>query len=137
MNLTGNFSPDFSDQPGLPIEIYLCNKCEYETNSYILVWPVTSLSSVTLYHIFLPPTGVFSIPAEEAILSAAINYTNSSTVHFKLLPAYVLYTVGRFAVQCQYKQGSQTSGQTHNLTQITNKMVAMIEKVIQASPREC
>ncbi len=71
--------------------------------------------------------------AEEAFLSAVINYTNSSTVHFKLSPAYILYAVGRFALQRHYRRGSPASGQAHSVTSIANKMVAMTGKVIQAS----
>ncbi|XP_029350222.1 afadin [Echeneis naucrates] len=67
----------------------------------------------------------------DALLSAVINYTNTSTVHFKLSPAYALYVVGRFALQRHYRQGSSPSGQTHTVTSITNKMVAMTGKVIQ------
>ncbi|XP_040917465.1 afadin [Toxotes jaculatrix] len=78
------------------------------------------------------PFGIkFCNNSEEAFLSAVINYTNSSTVHYKLSPAYILYAVGRFALQRHYKQGSQPSGQTHSATSITNKMVAMTGKVIQ------
>ncbi|XP_070834683.1 afadin [Chaetodon trifascialis] len=90
---------DFTDQPGLPIEIKFCDN------------------------------------AEEAFLSAVINYTNSSTVHFKLSPAYVLYAVGRFALQRHHRQGSPLSGQPHNVMSIANRMVAMTGKVIQASTR--
>ncbi|XP_022606455.1 afadin-like [Seriola dumerili] len=70
-------------------------------------------------------------PDEEAFLSAVINYTNTSTVHFKLSPAYILYAVGRFALQRHYRQGSPPSRRTHSVTSITNKMVAMTGKVIQ------
>ncbi|KAM7403498.1 hypothetical protein PAMA_004114 [Pampus argenteus] len=68
-------------------------------------------------------------PADEAFLSAVINYTNSSTVYFKLSPAYILYAVGRFALQ---QQGSPLSGKTHSVTSIANKMVAMTGKRQQA-----
>ncbi|XP_038585533.1 afadin-like [Micropterus salmoides] len=78
------------------------------------------------------PIGIkFSDNSEEALLSAVINYTNSSTVHFKLSPAYILYAVGRFALQRHYRRGSPPSGQTHIVTSIANKMVAMTGKVIQ------
>lgn len=63
----------------------------------------------------LPPS------AEERFLSAVLHYTNSSTVHFKLSPAYVLYAAGRSALR------------THGGTRIINKSVAMAESVIQAS----
>ncbi|XP_034431340.1 afadin isoform X1 [Hippoglossus hippoglossus] len=69
--------------------------------------------------------------SEEAFLSAVINYTNSSTVHFKLSPAYILYAVGRFTLRRHHRQGSPRSGQTHGVTSITGKMVAMTRKVIQ------
>ncbi|KAM9842539.1 afadin [Aulostomus maculatus] len=67
-------------------------------------------------------------PLEDAFLSAVINYTNSSTVHFKLSPAYVLYAAGRFAL---HRQTPPPSGKTHRVTSITNKMAAMTGKVIQ------
>nr|XP_046268837.1 afadin [Scatophagus argus] len=95
LKLTGGLSPDFSDQPGLPIGIKFCDN------------------------------------SEEAFLSAVINYTNSSTVHFKLSPAYILYAAGRFKLQRQYRRGSPSSGQTHGVTSIANKMVAMTGKVMQ------
>ncbi|XP_035529456.1 afadin [Morone saxatilis] len=79
----------------------------------------------------LPIRIKFCDNSEEAFLSAVINYTNSSTVHFKLSPAYILYAVGRFALQRHYRQGSPPSGQTHSVTSIANKMVAMTGKVIQ------
>ncbi|XP_026161121.1 afadin [Mastacembelus armatus] len=78
------------------------------------------------------PIGIkFSENSEEAFLSAVINYINSSTVHFKLSPAYILYAVGRFALQCHCRRGSPSSGHTHSVTLITNKMVAMTGKVVQ------
>ncbi|KAF3700919.1 Afadin Afadin adherens junction formation factor [Channa argus] len=63
---------------------------------------------------------------EEAFLSAVINYTNSSTLHFKLSPAYILYAVGRFALQQSSARASSPSGLTHSVTWITSQMVAMI-----------
>ncbi|XP_037602474.1 afadin [Sebastes umbrosus] len=78
------------------------------------------------------PIGIqFCDNSEEAFLSAVINYTNSSTVHFKLSPAYILYAVGRFALRRQHKRGSPPSGKTQSVTSIANKMVAMTGKVIQ------
>ncbi|XP_035467399.2 afadin isoform X1 [Scophthalmus maximus] len=79
------------------------------------------------------PFGIeFSDNSEDAFLSAVINYANSSTVHFKLSPAYILYAAGHFALRCQrYRRGSTPSGQKHSVKSITNKMVAMTEKVIQ------
>ncbi|XP_051813953.1 afadin-like isoform X2 [Acanthochromis polyacanthus] len=78
------------------------------------------------------PAGVqFCDHSEEPFLSAVINYTNSSTVHFKLSPAYILYVAGRFALQRHHGRSSPASGRAHGVTSITNKMVAMTGKVIQ------
>ncbi|KAK5617642.1 hypothetical protein CRENBAI_002378 [Crenichthys baileyi] len=71
------------------------------------------------------------LEAEEPFLSAVINYTNSSTVHFKLSPAYILYAVSRSALQRQHSRSSPSSANTHAVTSITNKMAAMMGKVIQ------
>lgn len=70
-------------------------------------------------------TGV-SVAAEDAVLSAVISSTSSSAVHCRLLPAYVLYAAGRFALQ------QQVRGQSHRVTRIASKMVAVMRKVIQA-----
>ncbi|XP_044231429.1 afadin [Thunnus albacares] len=123
---TGSLHPDFLDQPGLPLGIKFCDNCEYEIKYFVSC----ELSDLPSHNVLLPPAGVFYISAEEAFLSAVINYTNSSTVHFKLSPAYILYAVGRFALQ---RWGSPPSGKTHGVTSIANKMVAMTGKVIQAS----
>ncbi|XP_029973342.1 afadin-like [Salarias fasciatus] len=78
------------------------------------------------------PVGVkFSDNSEEPFLSAVINYTNSSTVHFKLSPAYILYAAGRFALQRHHGRGSPPAGRLHRVTSISSKMVAMTGKVIQ------
>ncbi|XP_014324307.2 afadin-like [Xiphophorus maculatus] len=69
--------------------------------------------------------------AEEPFLSAVINYTNSSTVHFKLSPAYTLYAASRFALRRRRSGGSPSSASTHPVTSITNKMATMMGKVIQ------
>ncbi|XP_069573808.1 afadin-like [Brachyistius frenatus] len=75
------------------------------------------------------PVGIkFCDTSEEAVLSAVINYANSSTVHFKLSPAYILYAVSHFTLQRHHSRGS---GRTHSVTAVTNKMVAMTGKVIQ------
>lgn len=75
----------------------------------------------------------FTHLAAEPFLCAVINYTNSSTVHFKLSPAYVLYAACRFALQRRYGQDSRTSEHADSVTSISNKMVSMTGKVIQAS----
>lgn len=90
----------------------------------------------SLYPIFSDQPGLpigitFCDNSEDAFLSAVINYTNSSTVHFKLSPAYILYAVGRFALQNNCRRGYPTSGRIHSVTLIANKMVALTRKVIQ------
>ncbi|XP_047467284.1 afadin-like [Mugil cephalus] len=90
-----------------------------------------SASPSPSHNVLLPPAGVFYISAEDPFLSAVINYTNSSTVHFKLSPAYVLYAAGRFALRHHYGRGSQPSGDAHRVASITNKMVAMTGTVIE------
>lgn len=117
MFLTGGLCPDAS--PQLPIQIRFCDKCESKPST----WPSSASSRLT---------GVFWVAAEDAVLSAVISYTNSSTVHFRLSPAYILYAAGRFALRQQRKQGSQGKGQPHGATRITNKMVAMMRRDIQA-----
>ncbi|XP_037550755.1 afadin [Nematolebias whitei] len=79
----------------------------------------------------LPVRLQISDNAEEAFLSAVINYTNSTTVHFKLSPAYILYAAGRFVLRCHDSRGSPSTGNVHPVTSITNKMVAMTRSVIQ------
>lgn len=98
--------------------------------------PQLKAACLPSHNVLLPPAGVLYLSAEEAFLSAVINYTNSSTVHFKLSPAYILYAAGRFALQRHYRRGSPPSGQTHGVTSIADKMVAMTEKVMQASARK-
>ncbi|KAM9787787.1 afadin isoform 2-T2 [Syngnathus typhle] len=62
--------------------------------------------------------------SEEAFLIAVINYANSSTIHFKLSPAYALYAAGRFALR-------RPEGSVGGVTSIADKMVAVTSKVIQ------
>lgn len=121
MFLTGGLCPDAS--PQLPIQIRFCDKCESKPST----WPSSASSRLT---------GVFWVAAEDAVLSAVISYANSSTVHFRLSPAYILYAAGRFALRQQHKQASQGKGQPHGVTRITTKMVAMMRRVIQARERE-
>uniref|UniRef100_A0A3P8Z134 Afadin n=1 Tax=Esox lucius TaxID=8010 RepID=A0A3P8Z134_ESOLU len=71
-------------------------------------------------------------PAEDAFLSAIINYTNSSTVHFKLSPTYVLYMTCRYVMSSHYRPDISPSERTHKVIAIVNKMVSMMEGVIQA-----
>lgn len=76
---------------------------------------------------FFPPV----CPAEDAFLSAIINYTNSSTVHFKLSPTYVLYMACRYILAPHYRPDMSPSERTHKVIAIVNKMVSMMEGVIQ------
>lgn len=72
-------------------------------------------------------------PAEDTFLSAIINYTNSSTVHFKLSPTYVLYMACRYILSPSYRPDMSPSERTHKVIAIVNKMVSMMEGVIQVS----
>ncbi|XP_076024133.1 afadin isoform X2 [Genypterus blacodes] len=78
------------------------------------------------------PAGIeFRDNSEDAFLSAIINYTNSSTVHFKLSPTYVLYMACRYILSPAYRQDMSPSERTHKVIAIVNKMVNMMEGVIQ------
>uniref|UniRef100_A0A7N8Y423 Afadin n=1 Tax=Mastacembelus armatus TaxID=205130 RepID=A0A7N8Y423_9TELE len=69
--------------------------------------------------------------SEDTFLSAIINYTNSSTVHFKLSPTYVLYMACRYVLSPSYRPDMSPSERTHKVIAIVNKMVSMMEGVIQ------
>ncbi|XP_051942619.1 afadin-like [Hippocampus zosterae] len=62
--------------------------------------------------------------SEDAFLTAVVNYANSSTIHFKLSPAYALYAAARFALR-------RPDAATGGVTSIADKMVAVTSKVIQ------
>ncbi|XP_053566893.1 afadin [Bombina bombina] len=79
----------------------------------------------------LPASIEFRENSEDAFLSAIINYTNSSTVHFKLSPTYVLYMACRYVLSGQYRQDISSAERTHKVLAIVNKMVNMMEGVIQ------
>ncbi|XP_077077407.1 afadin isoform X27 [Siphateles boraxobius] len=79
----------------------------------------------------LPASIEFRENSEDAFLSAIINYTNSSTVHFKLSPTYVLYMTCRYVLSSQHRPDISASERTHKLIAIVNKMVSMMEGVIQ------
>ncbi|TNN78222.1 Afadin [Liparis tanakae] len=68
--------------------------------------------------------------AEAAFLSAVLHYTNSSTVHFPLSPAYVLYAAGRFALQRHRRRGSPLC--CHGVALTASKMVAATSERQQA-----
>lgn len=71
--------------------------------------------------------------AEDSFLAAIINYTNSSTVHFKLSPTYVLYMACRYVLSSQYRPDVSASERPHRVIAIVSKMVSMMESVIQVS----
>ncbi|XP_060772376.1 afadin isoform X12 [Neoarius graeffei] len=79
----------------------------------------------------LPASIEFRDNSEDAFLSAIINYTNSSTVHFKLSPTYVLYMTCRYVLSSHYRADISASERTHKVIAIVNKMVSMMEGVIQ------
>ncbi|XP_017577225.1 afadin isoform X17 [Pygocentrus nattereri] len=79
----------------------------------------------------LPASIEFRENSEDAFLSAIINYTNSSTVHFKLSPTYVLYMTCRYVMSSHYRPDISPSERTHKVIAIVNKMVSMMEGVIQ------
>ncbi|XP_062267658.1 afadin isoform X9 [Platichthys flesus] len=81
------------------------------------------------------PAGIeFRDNSEDTFLSAIINYTNSSTVHFKLSPTYVLYMAARYVLSPTYRPDMSPSERTHKVIAIVNKMVSMMEGVIQEIP---
>ncbi|XP_053098102.1 afadin isoform X10 [Pangasianodon hypophthalmus] len=82
----------------------------------------------------LPASIEFRDNSEDAFLSAIINYTNSSTVHFKLSPTYVLYMTCRYVLSSHYRPDMSASERTHKVIAIVNKMVSMMEGVIQEIP---
>ncbi|XP_063299527.1 afadin isoform X20 [Pelobates fuscus] len=79
----------------------------------------------------LPASIEFRENSEDTFLSAIINYTNSSTVHFKLSPTYVLYMACRYVLSNQYRPDISPGERTHKVIAIVNKMVSMMEGVIQ------
>ncbi|XP_077408984.1 afadin isoform X19 [Vanacampus margaritifer] len=79
----------------------------------------------------LPASIEFRENSEDTFLSAIINYTNSSTVHFKLSPTYVLYMACRYVLSPAYRPDMSPSERTHKVIAIVNKMVSMMEGVIQ------
>uniref|UniRef100_A0A669F0W2 Afadin n=1 Tax=Oreochromis niloticus TaxID=8128 RepID=A0A669F0W2_ORENI len=84
----------------------------------------------------LPASIEFRDNSEDTFLSAIINYTNSSTVHFKLSPTYVLYMACRYVLSPTYRLDMSPSERTHKVIAIVNKMVSMMEGVIQVSNKQ-
>uniref|UniRef100_A0A452U3V7 Afadin n=1 Tax=Ursus maritimus TaxID=29073 RepID=A0A452U3V7_URSMA len=81
--------------------------------------------------LILPASIEFRESSEDSFLSAIINYTNSSTVHFKLSPTYVLYMACRYVLSSQYRPDVSPTERTHKVIALVNKMVSMMEGVIQ------
>ncbi|XP_023370379.1 afadin isoform X2 [Otolemur garnettii] len=81
--------------------------------------------------LILPASIEFRESSEDSFLSAIINYTNSSTVHFKLSPTYVLYMACRYVLSSQYRPDISSAERTHKVIAVVNKMVSMMEGVIQ------
>ncbi|XP_053317193.1 afadin isoform X16 [Spea bombifrons] len=79
----------------------------------------------------LPASIEFRENSEDSFLAAIINYTNSSTVHFKLSPTYVLYMACRYVLSNQYRPDVSPAERTHKVIAIVNKMVSMMDSVIQ------
>uniref|UniRef100_A0A3B3YH50 Afadin n=1 Tax=Poecilia mexicana TaxID=48701 RepID=A0A3B3YH50_9TELE len=90
-----------------------------------------SRSDAILTELTLPASIDFRENSEDTFLSAIINYTNSSTVHFKLSPTYVLYMACRYVLSPTYRPDMSPSERTHKVIAIVNKMVSMMEGVIQ------
>ncbi|XP_058469767.1 afadin isoform X5 [Solea solea] len=88
-------------------------------------------SSADRTEMTLPASIEFRENSEDTFLSAIINYTNSSTVHFKLSPTYVLYMACRYVLSPTYRPDMSASERTHKVIAIVNKMVSMMEGVIQ------
>ncbi|KAM4770953.1 afadin [Rhinophrynus dorsalis] len=91
-----------------------------------------SSDSQGLEHV-LPVSIEFRENLEDAFLSGIINYTNSSTVHFKLSPTYVLYMTCRYILSSQYRPDISPADRTQKVIAIVNKMVAMMESVIKGT----
>ncbi|XP_013372801.1 PREDICTED: afadin isoform X15 [Chinchilla lanigera] len=81
--------------------------------------------------LILPASIEFRESSEDSFLSAIINYTNSSTVHFKLSPTYVLYMACRYVLSSQHRPDLSPTERTHKVIAVVNKMVSMMEGVIQ------
>uniref|UniRef100_A0A2D4I986 Uncharacterized protein n=1 Tax=Micrurus lemniscatus lemniscatus TaxID=129467 RepID=A0A2D4I986_MICLE len=110
---------------------------ESEINLFSLNWISEDLLSASRLQdgpeLILPASVEFRENSEDAFLSAIINYTNSSTVHFKLSPTYVLYMTCRYVLSSQYRPDISPTERTHKVIAIVNKMVKMMEGVIQVS----
>lgn len=84
---------------------------------------IKSFSSALIKVIYI--LSLISVSDEDSFLLAVINDINSSTIHFKLSPAYVFYLVGRFFTSHKPVQSEQ------KVCMIFDKIVHLIQGVIQ------
>ncbi|XP_048046375.1 afadin [Megalobrama amblycephala] len=68
---------------------------------------------------------------EDSFLLAVINDINSSTIHFKLSPAYVFYLVGRFLTSQPGQRNKPHQQTEQKLCSIFDKIVSLIQDVIE------
>uniref|UniRef100_A0A8C9SVV5 Afadin, adherens junction formation factor n=1 Tax=Scleropages formosus TaxID=113540 RepID=A0A8C9SVV5_SCLFO len=109
---------------------YSMSKRSMDSSSMVKTSVDNSASSMSP-ELTLPASIEFRENSEDAFLSAIINYTNSSTVHFKLSPTYVLYMTCRYVMSSQYRPDMSPAERTHKVIAVVNKMVSMTEGVIQ------
>lgn len=72
-----------------------------------------------------------NVTEEEAFLHAMVNYTNSSTVHFKLSPAYAFYLTSRFVLAKSEERNKNAKKTAQRVATIVNKIVHLMDNVIQ------
>ncbi|KAI4884600.1 hypothetical protein NFI96_034561, partial [Prochilodus magdalenae] len=68
---------------------------------------------------------------EEAFLRAVVNYTNCSTIHFKLSPAYTFYLASHFVLSQSEERNKNPKKMTQRVAIFVNKIVHLIDDVIQ------
>ncbi|XP_073784175.1 afadin isoform X2 [Danio rerio] len=68
---------------------------------------------------------------EDSFLLSVINDINSSTIHFKLSPAYVFYLVGRFLTSKTSQRNKSHKQTEQKICLVFEKIVRMIQDVIQ------
>ncbi|XP_056332380.1 afadin [Danio aesculapii] len=68
---------------------------------------------------------------EDSFLLAVINDINSSTIHFKLSPAYVFYLLGRFLTSKTGQRNKSHQQTEQKICLMFDKIVRMIQDVIQ------
>ncbi|XP_039530139.1 afadin isoform X2 [Pimephales promelas] len=68
---------------------------------------------------------------DDRFLRAVINDINSSTIHFKLSPAYVFYLVGRFLTSQPGQRNKPQQQTEQRLRIIFDKIVSLIQDIIE------